>query len=86
MNTTTCKCPDPWCPEHALCGACGGPVVILDEDDPAFCPACAHDVMPVRACKHVKQPQPTSSRQQRQRCAWDLEDGYCQVHRRYCSF
>lgn len=46
---SVCTCPDPWCPEHARCGGCGGEVIIL-EGDPAFCPACGHDVMPARAC------------------------------------
>jgi len=48
-----CTCPDPWCPLHARCGACGGEVIVTP-DDPAFCPTCGHDVMPARACKHVE--------------------------------
>lgn len=46
----TCICPDLWCPTHARCGLCDGPVIITD-DDPAFCPACGHDVMPRNACR-----------------------------------
>jgi hypothetical protein len=46
-----CTCPDPYCPEHARCVS-GHKLIILD-DDPAFCPTCGHDVMPVGACRHV---------------------------------
>jgi hypothetical protein len=49
-----CTCPDPWCPIHAVCGACGGEVIILP-DDPAFCPACGCDVMPARACRFISE-------------------------------
>lgn len=48
---TTCICPDNWCPVHATCGACGTAVIILSEDDLAFCPSCEIDVMPKGACK-----------------------------------
>jgi len=50
LDTTSnpCTCPDRWCPVHARC-RCGS-VLIIDEGDPAFCPACGHDVMPVGAC------------------------------------
>lgn len=46
----TCLCPDPYCPVHATCGACGSRVSILGPDDLAFCESCGHDVMPSRAC------------------------------------
>ena len=44
----TCLCPDPWCPLHARC-RCGAECIVT-EGDPAFCPDCGHDVMPVGAC------------------------------------
>lgn len=44
-----CTCPDPWCQQHARC-RCGSDLIITG-DDPAFCPACLMDVMPVGACK-----------------------------------
>jgi hypothetical protein len=52
---TSCTCPDPWCIEHARCGACGGEAIVTP-DDPAFCPSCGHDVMPARACRVVNPP------------------------------
>jgi len=45
-----CTCPDLWCPVHATCGLCGGEVIVT-YGDPAFCPACAMDVMPAGACR-----------------------------------
>lgn len=60
MSEPKCTCPDPWCVEHARCGACGGEVYIM-EDDPAYCPACGHDVMPAGGCKVVNQPADRSS-------------------------
>lgn len=42
-------CADPWCPRHAQCPMCDGPLVIT-EGDPAFCTECQRDVMPVGAC------------------------------------
>lgn len=48
---TTCICPDSWCPVHAVCGACETPLIILSEDDLAFCESCEMDVMPKGACK-----------------------------------
>lgn len=50
MSGEACTCPDPWCVVHARCGTCGGEVIITP-DDPAFCIACGHDVMPARACR-----------------------------------
>lgn len=44
------RCSDPWCAAHAACGVCQTRVIILDDDDPAFCPGCGHDVMPKGAC------------------------------------
>ena len=46
----TCKCPSPWCPEHAVCPHDGSKLIILD-DDPAFCEVCKHDVLPKNACR-----------------------------------
>lgn len=43
-----CLCPDPYCPTHARCIV--GHELIIEPDDPAFCPDCGHDVMPVGAC------------------------------------
>jgi hypothetical protein len=43
-----CTCPDPYCKEHARC-ILGHELIIVD-DDPAFCPDCGHDVMPMKAC------------------------------------
>jgi len=43
-----CSCPDPYCKQHARC-RCGSDLII-DDDSPAFCPACLMDVMPVGAC------------------------------------
>jgi len=48
-----CICPDLYCLEHARC-RCGSELIILD-DDPAFCPDCGHDVMPVNACAIEKE-------------------------------
>lgn len=53
MKAEVCTCPDPWCTEHARCGACGGEVIITP-DDPAFCLACGHDVMPAGGCNVTK--------------------------------
>jgi hypothetical protein len=47
----TCTCPDPWCPLHARC-RCGSKCIVT-EGDPAFCPDCGHDVMPVGACRNA---------------------------------
>lgn len=49
MTEENCICPDPWCVKHAVCGLCSTKVLIMD-DDPAFCPDCNHDVMPLGAC------------------------------------
>ena len=59
---SACTCPDPWCPAHARCGACGGKVIVLD-GDPAFCPACGCDVMPARACATAR-PTPTDPKEE----------------------
>lgn len=48
-DSTTCTCPDPWCPQHSRC-RCGSYLIITD-DDPAFCPECLMDVMPQGACE-----------------------------------
>jgi hypothetical protein len=48
MTKRVCTCPDPWCVLHARC-RCGSELIIAD-DDPVFCPACGHDVMPRGAC------------------------------------
>lgn len=45
-----CTCPDPYCPEHARC-VMGHDDLIIEPGEPAFCPECEHDVMPVGACK-----------------------------------
>ena len=49
MPEQSCTCPDVWCPQHARC-RCGSELIITG-DDPAFCPECLMDVMPVGACK-----------------------------------
>jgi hypothetical protein len=51
MNDQPCTCPDPYCALHARCIS-GHELIILD-DDPAFCPTCGHDVMPVGACRDI---------------------------------
>lgn len=43
-----CTCPDAYCKQHARC-RCGSDLIITD-GDPAFCPECLHDVLPVGAC------------------------------------
>lgn len=45
----TCLCPDPYWPAHARC-VCGHELIIDDDESPAFCPDCGHDVMPHGAC------------------------------------
>ena len=48
MTDNRCTCPDPWCVQHARC--VWGHELIICDDDPAFCPTCGLDVMPVGAC------------------------------------
>ena len=47
-----CLCPDPYCPTHARCVM--GHELIIEPDEPAFCPDCGHDVMPVGACSRYR--------------------------------
>jgi hypothetical protein len=53
-KVTSCTCPDRWCHDHARC-ICGSELIIAD-GDPAFCPACGHDVMPAGACSKAAKP------------------------------